>query len=302
MFWTCPRSKPGRSSSTCSPFSVREALERGVVMVRERAAEDGVDVALAANPDVEVVEGDERRIKQVIFNLLSNAVKFTPPGGEVDVSAARVNGEVSDLCRGHWSRRRRRGPGADLRGVPADRGGDRAAGGNRPRARALEAIRRAPRREDLAGERARQGEQIRVHAAREIGLAMAGEQILVVEDNELNMKLLRDVLFATGYRTLEATTGADAVDLASANVPDLVLMDIQLPDFDGVEALHRLARQRAHGRHPSARRDRASDEGDREEFLAAGFDGYVSKPVNVRRAHHRRPGALRWTCLISNRP
>ena len=76
------------------PFSLREALERGVVMVRERAMEEGVRVALAADPEVDVVDGDERRIKQVIFNLLSNAVKFTPAGGEVDVSAARVNGEV----------------------------------------------------------------------------------------------------------------------------------------------------------------------------------------------------------------
>ena len=84
----------GQVELEVQPFSVREALERGVVMVRERATEDGVEVALEADPDVDVVEGDERRIKQVIFNLLSNAVKFTPPGGAVDVSAARVNGEV----------------------------------------------------------------------------------------------------------------------------------------------------------------------------------------------------------------
>jgi signal transduction histidine kinase len=76
------------------PFSVRDALERGVVMVRERATDGGVVLALDAEPDVDLVEGDERRIKQVIFNLLSNAVKFTPRGGEVDVSAARDNGEV----------------------------------------------------------------------------------------------------------------------------------------------------------------------------------------------------------------
>ncbi len=76
------------------PFSLREALERGVVMVRERATEDGVRVAFVADPEVDVVDGDERRIKQVIFNLLSNAVKFTPAGGEVDVTATRVNGEV----------------------------------------------------------------------------------------------------------------------------------------------------------------------------------------------------------------
>jgi signal transduction histidine kinase len=76
------------------PFSLREALERGLVMVRERATEDGVRVAFAADPEVDVVDGDERRIKQVIFNLLSNAVKFTPAGGKVDVSATRANGEV----------------------------------------------------------------------------------------------------------------------------------------------------------------------------------------------------------------
>jgi signal transduction histidine kinase len=76
------------------PFSLREALERGVVMMRERATEDGVRVGFTADPEVDVVDGDERRIKQVIFNLLSNAVKFTPAGGEVDVSAMRVNGEI----------------------------------------------------------------------------------------------------------------------------------------------------------------------------------------------------------------
>ena len=111
---------------------------------------------------------------------------------------------------------------------------------------------------------------------------MAGEQILVVEDNEMNMKLLRDVLYATGYRTLEATTGAEAVELASSNVPDLVLMDIQLPDFDGVQALHRLRANERTAAIPVLAVTAQAMQGDRQEFLAAGFDGYVSKPVNVR--------------------
>jgi signal transduction histidine kinase len=84
----------GRVELDVHPFSLHDALERGVVMVRELATEDGVRVAFTADPEVDVVDGDERRIKQVIFNLLSNAVKFTPPGGAIDVSAARVNGEV----------------------------------------------------------------------------------------------------------------------------------------------------------------------------------------------------------------
>ena len=84
----------GQVELEIAPFSLRDALERGVVMVRERATKDGVRVAFAANPEVDVVDGDERRVRQVIFNLLSNAVKFTPAGGSVDVSAARVDGEV----------------------------------------------------------------------------------------------------------------------------------------------------------------------------------------------------------------
>jgi signal transduction histidine kinase len=84
----------GQVELEVAPFSLREALERGVVMVRERATKDGVNVALSADPDINVIDGDERRIRQVLFNLLSNAVKFTPAGGTVDVSAAQVDGEV----------------------------------------------------------------------------------------------------------------------------------------------------------------------------------------------------------------
>jgi signal transduction histidine kinase len=84
----------GQIELELTPFSLRGALESGVVMVRERASEDGVQVELSADPEIDPVEGDERRIRQVVFNLLANAVKFTPEGGSVDVSAARVNGEV----------------------------------------------------------------------------------------------------------------------------------------------------------------------------------------------------------------
>jgi signal transduction histidine kinase len=84
----------GQVELEVAPFSLPAALERGVTIVRERAAKDGIQVTLAADSQIDVVEGDERRIRQVIFNLLSNAVKFTPPGGTVDVRAAQVNGEV----------------------------------------------------------------------------------------------------------------------------------------------------------------------------------------------------------------
>jgi two-component system, cell cycle response regulator DivK len=109
----------------------------------------------------------------------------------------------------------------------------------------------------------------------------AGTQILVVEDNEKNMKLFRDVLLAAGYRTLEATTGEEAVALAAEHSPDLVLMDIQLPDIDGVQALGRLRADDRTASLPVLALTAQAMEGDRERFLAAGFDGYLSKPVNV---------------------
>ena len=85
----------GQVELQVAPFSLQEALERGVSMVREQATQDGVQVELHANNSLDVVMGDERRIRQVIFNLLSNAVKFAPAGGQVDVNATRLNGEVT---------------------------------------------------------------------------------------------------------------------------------------------------------------------------------------------------------------
>ncbi len=110
---------------------------------------------------------------------------------------------------------------------------------------------------------------------------MAGGGILIVEDNEKNMKLFRDVLQATGYSTLEATTGEDAVELAVSHIPALVLMDVQLPGIDGVEALARLRRDERTESIPVLALTAQAMDGDRERFLAAGFDGYVSKPVDV---------------------
>jgi two-component system cell cycle response regulator DivK len=110
---------------------------------------------------------------------------------------------------------------------------------------------------------------------------MTGARILLVEDNEKNMKLLRDVLRAAGYDTLEAWTGRQALELALGQKPDLVVMDIRLPDIDGLAALSRL---RADGRTaaiPVLALTAQAMAGDRERFLAAGFDGYLSKPVNI---------------------
>jgi signal transduction histidine kinase len=84
----------GQIELEVTPFSLRVALERGVVIVRERATREDVRITLSSDPGVDTVTGDERRIRQVVFNLLSNAVKFAPAGSTVEVAAARLDGHV----------------------------------------------------------------------------------------------------------------------------------------------------------------------------------------------------------------
>jgi len=110
---------------------------------------------------------------------------------------------------------------------------------------------------------------------------MAGERVLIVEDNERNMKLFRDVLAVSGYRTLEATTGSLAIELAQRHIPDVVLMDVQLPDLDGVEALRRIRCDARTAYVPVVAVTAQAMDGDRERFLRAGFDAYLPKPVDV---------------------
>jgi CheY-like chemotaxis protein len=110
---------------------------------------------------------------------------------------------------------------------------------------------------------------------------MAGERVLVVEDNDTSMKLFRDVLQVSGYSTFEATTGEEAVELALVHEPALVLMDVQLPGIDGVEALEKLRQDERTASIPVLALTAQAMSGDRERFLDAGFDGYLSKPVDV---------------------
>jgi two-component system cell cycle response regulator DivK len=111
---------------------------------------------------------------------------------------------------------------------------------------------------------------------------VAGELILIVEDNEKNMKLVRDVLQFRGYRTIEASDGASGVRLATSQSPDLVLLDIQLPDMDGPAALGHIKDTMSEGAPPIVALTSFAMNGDRERFLEAGFDGYISKPIDVR--------------------
>ena len=124
---------------------------------------------------------------------------------------------------------------------------------------------------------------------------MAGELILIVEDNEKNLKLVRDVLQFHGYRTIEAETAQDAIALATEHLPDLILMDIQLPDMAGDKALARLRGEPATAALRVVALTAFAMREDRERFLALGFDGYMTKPIEVRQF----PEFIRQQCELA---
>ncbi|MEP6740268.1 MAG: response regulator [Caldimonas sp.] len=106
--------------------------------------------------------------------------------------------------------------------------------------------------------------------------------ILIVEDNEKNMKLVRDILRHHGHATLEAATGADGVRLAREHRPDLVLMDIQLPDFDGIVALRLLREDSALDAIPVVAVSASVMPDDHQKIIRSGFDAFITKPINVK--------------------
>ena len=111
---------------------------------------------------------------------------------------------------------------------------------------------------------------------------MADDLVLIVDDNEKNLRLARDVLLAAGFRTLEAGSGADGLAAAIAYQPDTILMDIRLPDMDGTAATRLLKADPRTAQIPVVALTSLAMKGDRESLLAAGFDGYLEKPISVR--------------------
>jgi CheY-like chemotaxis protein len=108
------------------------------------------------------------------------------------------------------------------------------------------------------------------------------ELVLIVDDNEKNVKLVRDLLRFAGFRTLEAFTAGTGVSTAAEHLPNVILMDIRLPDMSGTEALRLLKDDVATAPIPVVALTSLAMKGDRERLLADGFDGYLEKPIDVQ--------------------
>ena len=109
-----------------------------------------------------------------------------------------------------------------------------------------------------------------------------GKVILIVEDDPMNLKLIRDLLQIRGYTILEATDGKQSVDMARANMPDLILMDIQMPVMDGFEAISILKADPVTKNIPIIALTAFAMQGDREKCMDAGCSDYITKPLDTR--------------------
>ena len=231
-----------------STFTVGSALEDALAMVRERAALHAISVTVEVADDVGMIVADELRFKQVVLNLLSNAVKFTPDGGSVSIRAFREGNEltvtVTDTGIGVASR----GPGADLRVLPAGPPRSSEGGGHRTRTDPVTTDRRAVRRADVARERPGRRKHVRLlHAGLqergdEVASPDAGELpvVVLVDDDRASLDLISAYLDGSPAQVLRAWDGVEALELIRRVLPAAVVLDIKLPRLDGWQVLAEL--------------------------------------------------------------
>ena len=293
------RIEAGRLTLDVAAVAIDAVCRASLRMVEAAAHAKGVGVSFTSDAAAPTIFGDERRLIQVLVNLLANAVKFTPAGGRVRLALRgdRDDGVVelsveddgigiaeSDLARLFQ-------PFSQL-----DAGLNRQFGGS---GLGLSIVRRLV---DLHGGSVRvdsepgRGSRFTVSLPwREVGTspvpagdlpaadAVAGAPlVLVVDDNEVNAQVQADFLGARGCRTRVARDGAEALRLAQVERPALVLMDIQMPGMDGLEATRALHALPGLGAVPIVAVTALAMPGDRERCLAAGASAYVAKPISLK--------------------
>jgi CheY-like chemotaxis protein len=277
-----------------------------VSLVGALAASKGLDLTHAVDDDVpRAVMGDAGRLRQILINVLNNAVKFTESGSvDVAVSAApaadgrvELHFGVKDTGVGirpdrmgrlfqSFSQedasisRRYGGTGLGLaisKGLAEEMGGTVWAESDGPGKGSMFHV------------------TIRTEVAEHVPAAEPGEpvaldpgqaeahplRILLVEDNVVNQKLATRMLGLMGYRPDVASNGVEAIDAVERQTYDLVLMDVQMPEMDGLEATRRIVARLGEARPRIVAMTANAMDGDRERCLAAGMDGYVSKPIRV---------------------
>jgi signal transduction histidine kinase/CheY-like chemotaxis protein len=270
-----------------SIFSVPTALESALSMVRERAASHAITLDLDVAPDVDVVEADELRFKQVVLNLVSNAVKFTPDGGRVAVSARRQGRQLLVAVADN-------GPGipeSDRERIfesfqQGGRGAPKAEGTGLGLTLSRRIVQLFGGRLWLESELGRGTTftfTVPVYPAAASGRGTAeqgGESarptILLVEDDRASLDLMIAYLVGSPALVVTAHDGVEALDMIRLSPPDAVVLDLQLPRLDGWEVLAEIKRDPATAHVPVVV---ASIVDDRPRGLALGASAYLTKPI-----------------------
>jgi signal transduction histidine kinase/ActR/RegA family two-component response regulator len=294
----------GRMEFEPSTFSVRGALEYGISLVRERAAGHGIDVALEIDPEIDTIDSDELRFKQVLLNLLSNAVKFTPDGGHVRVSAHRRGSEIAvavtddgigippedrerifeSFQQGRRGAQSEEGTGLGLtlcRRIVALLGGamwletELGAGSTFGFTVPIESAGAGPQSEPVA----------------DAGLPV----VVVVEDDRASLDLITAYLDGVGVRVALARDGIEGLELIRALSPAAVVLDIRLPGLDGWEVLSRVRAEEATRAVPVIV---VSILDEKHRGMALGAAEYLIKPV----ARDALIGALRRVGAVPSLP
>ena len=287
-----------------APFVLRECVNSAVELVRHRANEKQLSLMVAIADDVpHNVKGDSTRLRQILLNLLSNALKFTE-SGQVRLSVTKgENDELHFAVKDSGIGLTPEGMGKLFQSFSqADSSTTRKYGGT-----GLGLVISKRLAEIMGGsmsaesEGAGKGCTFRFHIRAQAVTAQAGAttpagkaaidpqmasrhplRILLAEDNLVNQKLALRLLSQMGYTADVVANGALAVERVQQQPYDVVLMDVQMPEMDGLEASRRItAKWKAHERPRIVAMTANAMQGDREECLAAGMDDYVTKPIRV---------------------
>jgi signal transduction histidine kinase/ActR/RegA family two-component response regulator len=318
----------GKLELDISTIQVRELCESSLRMTAAMADKKRIELSVKVAPDVADIDADDRRLKQMLVNLLSNAVKFTPEGGQAGMDVTG-DAETNTVVFTVWDTgigiaaedmdklftpfaqidsglsRQYEGSGlglaltarmANLCGgsIAVESEVDRGSRfmlslpWRREDAAPFEILLKDPRQ--MAQEA--QDEAERPNAQTPHRADGREALVLLAEDNEPNLNALRYFLEHQGYTLEVARTGREALELARSARPDIVLMDIQMPDMDGLEAIRSLRADPGLNDIPIVAVTALVLPGDRERCLAAGADDFIGKPISTRALSNAIAGLL----------